>query len=86
MFKRVVAIAIVSMFIMCGVAIADEPTSSDIESQLDKLTEESAIINGVLMKPHDAESLEPAPANEVTEDLIKRDVIPAAEAQRLKNQ
>jgi hypothetical protein len=79
MIKKLVAIAIVSIFILCGSALADE----DIESQLDKLTEESAIINGVLLKPHDAQSLEEAEANPVTEDLIDRDIIPEAEARRL---
>lgn len=86
MLKRIVAIVIVSMFVMCGIAMANEQTSSDIESKLDQLTEESAKLNGVLLKPHDDASLEPAPQNEVTEDLIERDVIPAAEAVRLKNQ
>ena len=83
MFKKLVTIAIVSTFIMCGLALAQDNQTEDIESQLDRLTEESAKINGVLLKPHDDQTLEEESANPVTEDLIERDVIPAAEAQRL---
>ena len=82
MIKKLVAIAIVSTFIMCGLAFADDK-SNNIESQLDKLAQESAKTNGVLLNPHDTQDLKEAPANPVTEDLIERDVIPAAEAQRL---
>ena len=83
MIRKFVAIAIVSTFIICGLAFADENTSQDIESQLDRLTEESAKINGVLLKPHKTETLKEEPANPITEELLERDVIPAAEAQRL---
>lgn len=91
MIKKLVAIAIVSIFIMCGIAIAEEKSSivepgSGIEGQLDRLTQQSAYTNGVLAKPYGDESVEEAPANTVTEDLIKRNIIPAAEAQRLGNQ
>ena len=90
MFKKVVAIAIVSMFIMCGVSFADEQSSivepgSGIEGQLDRLTQESAYNSGVLKRPQGDQSLDEAPANELTESLIDRGVIPAAEQKRLSN-
>jgi len=89
MIKKFVTIAIVSTFIMCGISFADDKPStmlepgSGIEGQLDKLTKESAYINGVLTKPYDEQSLKEEPVNPVTEDLIKRDIIPEAEARRL---
>ncbi|HUW05418.1 MAG TPA: hypothetical protein VMW01_04080 [Williamwhitmania sp.] len=88
MIKKIVAIAIVSMFIMCGISFADGESSivepgSGIDGQLDRLTQESAYVSGVLVKPHDDKTLDTAPANEVTESLIERGVIPEAEAQRL---
>lgn len=91
MFKKFVAIAIVSTFIICGISFADEKSSmiepgSGIEGQLDRLTQESAYVSGVLARPYGDESVKEAPANKVTESLIDRGVIPSAEAQRLGNQ
>jgi hypothetical protein len=91
MFKKFVAIAIVSTFIICGISFADEKSTivepgSGIDGQLDRLTQESAYVSGVLARPHDGADPEEASANEVTDSLIDRGVIPSAEAQRLGNQ
>jgi len=85
MFKNFVAIAIVSTFIICGLAFAQE---QDINAQLTKLTEQSATMQGISFTDQIKEpgELQPEEQNPVTEELLNRDIIQQGEAQRLNNQ